>query len=73
MQDTSADAALVMRDAIRRIAPAERMRRALDYSETMRALALAGLRARHPERTTLELVEMLLGARLIADERRRAP
>ena len=73
MRDTSADAALVVCDAIRRTAPTERMRQALAHSEAMRALSLAGLRARHPERTTLELVEMLLGTRLITEERRRIP
>ena len=65
MHDTAADAALVARDAILRVDPAERLRRALAHSEAMRELALTRLRARHPERGTLELVEMLLGERLI--------
>jgi hypothetical protein len=64
MDDTSADASAIVLDAVRRTPPVERMRRALAHSEAMRALALARLRARHPGRPTIELVEILLGDRL---------
>jgi hypothetical protein len=38
---------------------------AMSHSEAMRTLALARLRTAFPERSTLELVEVLLGRRLI--------
>jgi hypothetical protein len=41
--------------------PAQRLRQAIDLSETARALALAGLRARYPDRTDLELIELYAG------------
>lgn len=65
MDDTSALAAQAAREAIRRTAPVERMRRALAHSETMRELALSRLRVRHPELSTVALVERLLGERLM--------
>jgi hypothetical protein len=65
MHDTSEAAADVVRAAIRRTAPGERVRQMLAHSETMRALALARLRERHPDRSTLELVELLLGEQLL--------
>jgi hypothetical protein len=61
MSDTSAEAAGIVQRAVLRRSPVDRIRDALVHSETMRELALARLRARHPERTTVELVEMLLG------------
>ncbi len=61
MTDTSPDAAAVAREAILRTPPVDRLRRALADSETMRELALSRLRLRYPERSTLELVEVLLG------------
>jgi hypothetical protein len=48
---------------------AERLRQALAWSETVRAVALARLRAMHPGRTDLELVELMTGARLTPDAR----
>lgn len=66
MDDTTAQAAAAARAGIRQTAPVVRMRQALAHSEAMRELALSRLRARYPERTTLALVEMLLGQRLIA-------
>ena len=65
MQDTSTAAADAVRAAIRGIAPVERVRQALAFSETTRAIALSNLRARHPHLTTLELVELMLGEVLI--------
>ena len=40
------------------------MRATLALSESMRALSLAGLRRRFPDRTVLELVELLSGESL---------
>jgi hypothetical protein len=65
MRDTTPAAERIQLDAIRSMAPAERIRLAFDLSESVRRVALAGLRARHPDRTDLELVEMLLGRRLV--------
>ncbi len=65
MNDTMPGAAAIVRAAILRAAPAERMREALLLSERMRALSLASLRTRHPDFTTLQLVELLLGEPLI--------
>jgi hypothetical protein len=61
MRDTSAEADRVVRDAVRRMNPIERMRQALALSESLRQLSLARLRAKYPERSTVELVELLLG------------
>jgi hypothetical protein len=65
MQDTSPDAARAVREVVRRSHPIDRMRRALAHSEMTRDLALSRLRARHPELSTLTLVEMLLVQRLL--------
>lgn len=65
MMDTSPAAAALVRDAIGRRAPVDRMRDALAFSEAMREMALTRLRKRFPDRTTLELVELLLGETLI--------
>jgi len=60
MRDTSAAALEAQLDAIRRISPVERLRRAFELSEAMRELALAGLRTRHPGLSEAELIERLL-------------
>ncbi len=65
MKDTTAHAAEIVRARIRQTDPVVRMRQALAHSDAMRALALARLRARYPDHTTLALVEMLLGQPLI--------
>ena len=52
-------------DAIRRVAPMQRLLQALELSETIRALQLTRFRELHPDRTDLELVELLIGAPLI--------
>jgi hypothetical protein len=65
MRDTTPAAEQVQQDAIRRMAPAERIALAFELSEFVRRMALAGLRARHPDRTDIELVEMLLGRPLV--------
>jgi hypothetical protein len=69
MHDTSAEAARVARDAIRRADPIDRMRQALAHSEAMRDLALARLRARRPDLSMVALVELMLGERLVRDDR----
>ncbi len=65
MTDTRSEAVAVIREAILKTAPAERMRRALELSEQVRSLSLAGLRLRHPGYSTLQLVELLSGETLI--------
>lgn len=61
----------VVREAILRMEPAERVRQALELSEQVRALSLAGLRVRHPGCSTLQLVELLSGETLIPVSPRR--
>src|SRR5579863_9255790 len=46
--DTSPEAWRVFLDLVRRATPGERMKRALELSQTVRSLAEAGMRARHP-------------------------
>jgi hypothetical protein len=65
MRDTEPGAENVRLMAIRRMAPAERVRQALELSEWARNLSLAGLRERHPDSSEFELVELLLGVRLV--------
>ena len=69
MHDTPDDAAAVVRAAIKQVAPVDRLRQALAHSEKMRELSLARLRERYPGRSTLELVELLLGERLTGNDR----
>jgi hypothetical protein len=69
MGDTTPAAQEVRVAAIRLMETAERLRQALAWSETVRAVALARLRAMHPGRTDLELVELMTGARLTPDAR----
>jgi hypothetical protein len=71
MRDTRNDAAAAVRAAIKQVAPIDRLREALVHSERMRELSVARLRARYPERSTLELVELLLGERLTGNARTR--
>lgn len=61
MRDTSNAAESVVRDAMLSQAPLDRMRATFALSESMRAVSLAGLRQRYPERSVLELVELLAG------------
>ncbi len=67
MNDTTPEAAAVVRAAVMNTAPAERIRRALEMSEQLRALSLSRVRARHPEFSTLRLVEVLSGETLIPE------
>jgi len=65
MRDITSAAEQVYLEAIRRQEPSDRLRQALAFSEWARSLALAGLAERFPERTQLELVEILLGTTLL--------
>jgi len=65
MRDTTPEAEQVLLAAIRQMGPAARLRRAFEFSEWVRDLALSRLRERHPDRTDLELMELMLGRRLI--------
>jgi DUF1365 family protein len=63
--DTSPEAAAIQADIFRRMTPGERVKVALDMSDSMRNIALAGLRGRHPEMTEeqlkWELVRLMYG------------
>jgi hypothetical protein len=61
MRDTTQEAADIVRAAMLRRTPMERMREALELSETLRALAMANLRRQHPADSPIELVERLTG------------
>jgi hypothetical protein len=65
MRDTQPEAEAMRLAAIRRMAPGERVRQALELSEWVRQLALAELRKHYPGRSDLELVELMLGVRLV--------
>jgi hypothetical protein len=64
MRDTSDAADALVRRAILKQAPVDRLQSTLALSESMRAVSLAGLRGRFPDRTVLELVELLSGESL---------
>jgi hypothetical protein len=68
MRDTTAEAERIRLAAIRAMKPGERLRQALELSESARHLALSALRHRHPGRSDLELVELSLGRRLVEPE-----
>ena len=65
MRDTNPTALQVQDDAIRRLEPVQRLRQTLELSESVRALVLARLRELHANRTDIELLELLINARLI--------
>ena len=64
--DTSAAAAQLHDEAYRELAPAERLRIALELSDLTHALAVAGIRRRHPECSDdgayEQLAELLYGS-----------
>jgi hypothetical protein len=70
MNDTRPEAAAVVREAIRRTPPVERMRQVLELSEQIRTLSLETLRRRHPNLSTLQLVELLSGETLLPTDAR---
>ena len=63
--DTTPEAAAVQRDIFRRMTTEQRLRLALEMSESMRNVALAGLRSRRPELDTdglhRELMRIMYG------------
>ena len=58
--DTHPTAAAIQAEVIRRLTPVQRLRMALEMSESVRNVALAGLRSRRPELTEEELSRELL-------------
>lgn len=54
--DTDAAALAIQQDIFRRMSPEQRLRLALEMSQSMRDLALAGLRQRRPELSEEQLV-----------------
>ena len=58
--DTNAQAAAIQLDIFRRMTPAQRLRTALEMSESIRNVALAGLRRRRPELNDEELSRELM-------------
>ena len=64
-RDTSAEAAAVQYEAYRRLGPAGRFLVAAELTNTVRDLARAGIRSRHPayssEEVETELVRMIYG------------
>ncbi len=60
MRDTSPEAAAVQRAIFRRMTTEQRLRLALEMSDSMRNVALAGLRSRRPELSEAELSRELI-------------
>ena len=73
MHDASSEAVAVARAAVRRRAPVQRMRDALELSEALRALALSRLRSLHPDDSPIALVERLTGESLLPAARTGPP
>ena len=60
ISDTSPEAAAIQDEIFRRMTPEQRVRLAIEMSESMRNVALAGLRSRRPELNEAELSRELL-------------
>jgi hypothetical protein len=60
MRDTSPEAAAIQQAIFRRMTPEQRLHLALEMSESMRDIALAGLRSRRPELSEAELSRELI-------------
>lgn len=58
--DSSPRAVAIQNDILRRMTTAQRLKLALDMSESMRNMALAGLRSRQPEMNENELSRELM-------------
>jgi hypothetical protein len=58
--DTSPESAAIQREIFRRMTPSARLRLALEMSESMRNVALAGLRSGRPDLTKQELSRELV-------------
>jgi hypothetical protein len=69
-EDTSAEAERVFIELLRRASPARKMAMVLSANRTARALAMAGLRERHPGETPARLrrrlADLWLGPELAA-------
>jgi hypothetical protein len=65
MDDTTPQAADRQREAIRRMAAAERLRVMFAMSESMRAASLNALRRQFPGETTLQLLSRLSGESMV--------
>jgi len=65
MHDTSVAAVQLVQEALRRQTPLERLRATLALSESMWAVSLSTLRRRYPDRSVIELVELLAGEALL--------
>ena len=63
MQDTSPDAARLLRERTLRMTPAQRVEEGVRLSQLARQVMRAGIRARHPEYTPEQVEEAL--ARLL--------
>lgn len=63
--DTTPEAAAVQEEIFRRMTSSQRLRMALEMSESIRNVALAGVRLRHPEfseeECSRELVRIMYG------------
>ena len=63
--DTTSTAASIQEDVFRRMTTAQRLLLALEMSDSMRDVALAGIRTRHPELTpeqaSRELMRIMYG------------
>jgi hypothetical protein len=66
--DTDADAAAIQEEIFRRMTTAQRLSVALQMSESLRNVALAGLRSRRPElnprQLSHELIRLMYGVEL---------
>jgi hypothetical protein len=66
--DTTPEAAWVQIEVFRRMSPRKRLRMVLQLSDSLRAIAAAGVRSRHPEfsaeQVKLAVIRMSLGDEL---------
>lgn len=60
LSDTSPEAAAIQDEIFRRMTPEQRVCIAIEMSESMRNVALAGLRSRRPELNEVELSRELM-------------
>jgi len=58
--DTSPEVAAIQAEIFRRMTPSQRLRMALEMSESMRNVALSGLRSRRPDLNEEELSRELM-------------
>jgi hypothetical protein len=65
--DTSPEAWQVWLDLVRKMTPAERLQRTLELSNTVRELAIAGIREQHPNASEREIF-LLFAQRQLGDD-----